>query len=80
MTELHSRERGLGYCPRLGFDPSDLPAESTFRMALNNTDEDWLRQCEDSLLLGLMAYGLVPTSSTFPGDPPERGVTISTDS
>jgi hypothetical protein len=80
VTELHSRERGLGYCLRLGFDPSDLPAESTFRMALNNTDEDWLRQCEDSLLLGLMAYGLVPTSSTFPGDPPERGVTISTDS
>ncbi|MBE9472181.1 MAG: hypothetical protein IMY75_08770 [Chloroflexi bacterium] len=80
VTELHSRERGLGYCLRLGFDSSDLPAESTFRMALNNTDEDWLRQCEDSLLLGLMAYGLVPTSSTFPGDPPERGVTISTDS
>ena len=80
VTELHSRKRGLGYCLRLGFDPSDLPAESTFRMALNNTDEDWLRQCEDSLLLGLMAYGLVPTSSTFPGDPPERGVTISTDS
>ena len=80
MTELHSRERGLGYCLRLGFDPSNLPAESTFRMALSNTGEDWLRQCEDSLLLGLMAYGLVPTSSTFPGDPPERGVTISTDS
>jgi len=80
VTELHSRERGLGYCLRLGFDPGDLPAESTFRMALNNTAEDWLRQCEDSLLLGLMAYGLVPTSSTFPGDPPQRGLTIATDS
>lgn len=80
VTELHSRERGLGYCLRLGFDPEDLPAESTYRMALSNTGEDWLRQCEDSLLLGLTAYGLVPTSSTFPGDPPGRGVTIATDS
>lgn len=80
VTELHSRERGLGYCLRLGFNSNDIPVESTFRMALGNTKEPWLRQCEDSLLLGLMAYGLVPTSSTFPGDPPERGVTISTDS
>jgi hypothetical protein len=80
VTELHSRERGLGYCLRMGFDPSDLPAESTFRMALHNTEEEWLRQCEDSLLLGLLAYGIVPTSSTFPGDPPERGVTLSSDS
>ena len=80
VTELHSQERGLGYCLRMGFDPSDSPAESTFRMALDNTEEMWLQQCEDSLLLGLMAYGIVPTSSTFPGDPPERGVTLSTDS
>ncbi len=34
-------------------------------MALRNTEEEWLRQCGDSLLLGLMAYGIVPTSSTF---------------
>jgi len=58
VTELHSRERGLGYCLRLGFDSNDIPVESTFRMALGNTKEPWLQQCEDSLLLGLMAYGL----------------------
>jgi len=80
VTELHSQERGRGYCLRLGFNPDDLPSESTFRMALSNTDEDWLLQCEDSLLRGLMAYGLIPTSSTFPGDPPERGVSIAIDS
>jgi hypothetical protein len=80
VTELDSRERGLGYCLHLGFDPNDLPAQSTFRMALGNTKNLWMRRCGDSLLLGLMAYGLAPASSTFPGDPPERGVTISTDS
>ena len=80
VTELHSRERGLGYCLRMGFNPSDLPAASTFRMALDNTSQACLLQCEDSLLLGLMAYGLVPTSSSFPGDSPKQGVTLSIDS
>ena len=77
--ELRSPERGLGYCLRLGFDPTDLPVASTFRMALANTAFNWLNDCQTSLALSLMAYGLIPTHSTFPGDAPERGVTISTD-
>lgn len=36
----HSQDRGLGYCRRLGFDPSDVPSASTFRMGLNNTQLD----------------------------------------
>ncbi len=79
VTELYSPERGLGYCRRLGIDPNDIPAESTFREAIRLTKEDWLLQCEDSLLQGLMAHGIVPTQSTFPGDPPGRGVSIATD-
>jgi len=80
LTELHSRERGLGYCRRLGFDPDDIPAESTFRVALSNTDEVWMLQCADSLIRGLQAYGLAPQHSTFPGDPAGRGVSIALDS
>jgi hypothetical protein len=80
LTELHSPERGRGDCLRLGLDPEDIPAESTFRCALSNTPPEWLLVCEDSLLLGLMAYGLVPTASTFPGDSPQPGVSIATDS
>jgi len=78
-AELHSPERGRGYCQRLGFDPEDLPSASAFRMALAHTQVDWLADCQTSLVQGLMAYGLIPTQSTFPGDPPERGVSISTD-
>ena len=80
ITELHSPERGRGYCLRLGFDPEDIPAESTFRCALGDTPPEWFLLCEDSVLLGLMAYGIVPTASTFPGDAPQQGVSLATDS
>jgi len=80
LTELHSPERGRGDCLRLGLDPDDVPAESTFRCALHDTLPEWLLLCEDSLLLGLMAYGIVPTTSTFPGDSPQQGVSVATDS
>ncbi|MBN1400749.1 MAG: hypothetical protein JXA74_07920 [Anaerolineae bacterium] len=79
-TALHSPERGQGYCRRLGFDSTDLPCPSTFRTALGDTGEAFLLQCADSLILALMAYGLIPTHSTFPGDPPERGVSLALDS
>jgi len=79
LTELHSTTRGGGYCRRLGFAADDLPRESTFRMAVGKTKEAWVLQCADSLALSLMAYGLIPRHSTFPGDPPERGVSIATD-
>jgi hypothetical protein len=79
LTELHSPDRGLGYCRRLGFDPQDLPCASTLRMAFSNTQPNWLLACQDSLAKALMAYGLIPTHSTFPGDPQERGVSVATD-
>jgi hypothetical protein len=48
-------------------------------MALAGTQLEWLAACQTSLAQGLMAYGLIPTHATFPGDPPERGVSLSTD-
>ena len=80
VTELHSPERGQGYVRRLGFRPDDLPSASTFRMALDDTPPAWVVQCADSLALSLLAYGLMPSHSTFPHDPPERGVSVALDS
>jgi len=77
--ELSSPDRGPGYCRRFGFDPADIPAASTFRMALQQTQPDWFAACQTSLAQGLMAYALMPTCSTFPGDVPEQGVSLSTD-
>ncbi len=80
LTELRSSERGAGYCRRLGFDPRDLPAAATLRSVWGDPDAPWCLQCQDSLAAGLMALALIPRHSTFPGDPPERGVSIATDS
>lgn len=80
VQELHSAERGQGYCRRLGLHPDDIPSEATFRGAAQALSEAVLRQCEQSLVWALMAYGLVPTGSTFPDAPPERGVSIALDS
>jgi len=79
VQELHSAERGRGYCRRLGFAPTDLPVSSTFRMATGSTDLDGWAACQTSLAQGLMALALIPTHSAFPGDPSQRGVSLSTD-
>lgn len=80
VRELHSPERGQGYCRRLGFDPRDLPCKSTWREALKQTRVEWWLACADSLVEGLMALGLIPTRSTFPGDGAPQGVTLAIDS
>jgi len=79
VGELRSPTRGQEYCRRLGFDPQDLPAASTFRMAFAHTHLDWFTACQDSLVQTLMDCHLIPTHSTFPGDPTEQGVSLSTD-
>ena len=79
-TELVNPTRGHDYRRRLGFDTQDLPSLSTPRVAFNQTDSRYWLQCADSLLLALMAYGLVPTRSTLPGDSPNQGVSIAIDS
>jgi hypothetical protein len=79
VTELRSPERGLGYCLRLGFDFHDIPCASTFRMAYNHTPVDTFQACQDRLAQAFMDCGLIPTQSTFPEDPPDRGVSIATD-
>jgi len=79
VRELHSPERGRSYAQLLGFDPANLPAESTLRCALQATHKDWLQACQDSLAQTLLDFGLIPSQATFPGDPPGRGISLSTD-
>ena len=78
--ELGHETRGLDYRRRLGFHEQHLPSSSTLRMALNNTQASVWLQCADSLVHAFMAYGLIPTTTTLPGDSPQQGVSIAIDS
>lgn len=79
-TEMRHPTRGSDYRRLLGFDDADLPGLSTVRMAVGATETTYFLQCADSLVLALMDYGLIPTASTLPGDSPNQGVSIATDS
>lgn len=79
-TELCHPCRGQDYRRLLGFAAQRLPSPSTLRMALNQTPSSVWLQCADSLAHAFMAYGLIPTASTLPGDSPQQGVSIATDS
>jgi len=80
LTGTLCSQRGADYRRFLGFDAHDLPCASTWRMALVNTPLEVWTQCADSLVLGLMAVGIIPQHSTYPADSPERGVSIALDS
>ena len=77
--ELRHSERGRLYRRLLGFQEGDIPSASTFRMAFSGTSLDQFRSCEDSLVIAFIAYGLIPSSSTFPEDPPDNGISLSAD-
>lgn len=80
VQELHSKERGPGYCRRLGLQEMALPSEATFREVARLTPEETFRQCEQSLVTALLAYQLIPSHSTWPGDARARGVSVTIDS
>ncbi len=80
VPELHSQERGPGYCRRLDFQGANLPSEATLRKVARLTPEETFRQCEQSLVTAWLAYQLIPSHSTWPGDAPDRGVSVPLDS
>jgi hypothetical protein len=80
VQELRSPERGAGYCLRLGFSSADVPSPAMLRDARAAMKDAWLVQCADSIVESLRRLELIPRHSPFPGDPPDRGVSVATDS
>jgi hypothetical protein len=78
--ELRPAERGQGYWRRLGIQLDDIPSEATFRDVAQATPEKVFRQGEQSLVTALLAYQLMPSHSTFPGESAECGVSMALNS
>jgi hypothetical protein len=77
--ELPHGERGPLYRRLPGFQDGDISSPSTFRMSFSGTTWEQFCFCEDSLVIAFIAYGLTPSSSTFPEVPPENGISLSAD-
>ena len=73
ILELKSSARGGDYCRRLGFDPADLPAPSTFRMAFRDTELEWFSVCPGQLGSGLDGLSTHPNPKHLSRRPDRTG-------
>lgn len=79
LAKLLAGEHGAGWRRLFGFHDGHTPSASGLRYFFNTVGA---QQCEElcSLFGDLLHQAnLLPQHSTFPGDPPRRGVTISHD-
>ena len=79
LARLLAGEHGVGWRRLLGFDQGQTPSASGLRHFYRIVGPGLIADlCARSIDL-LHEQGLLPEHSTFPGDPPERGVTLIQD-
>jgi len=76
LARLLAGEHGGGWRRLLGFEAGHTPCASALRGFRNSLGEAKFDALCPLIVQALHEAGLVPTHSTFPGDPPERGVSI----
>lgn len=79
LAKLLAGEHGAGWRRLFGFAEGVTPSASGLRYFFNTVGEEVFDELCPLFIDLLHEAGLLPQQSTFPGDPPERGVTISHD-
>jgi hypothetical protein len=79
LAKLLAGEHGAGWRRRFGFREGDTPSASGLRYFFNTIGPEVFEELCPLFIDLLHRAGLLPEHSTFPGDPPQRGVTISHD-
>ena len=79
LTQLLAGEHGSGWRRRFGFRAGITPSASGLRFFFDALRPERFEEINCLLIDSLHQAGLLPECSTFPGDLPERGVTISHD-
>ncbi|MDI7276682.1 MAG: hypothetical protein QME94_11945 [Anaerolineae bacterium] len=79
LAKLLAGEHGARWRALLGFREGDTPSASGLRYFFHKTDPKLFAELSPSFIDLLHREGLAPVRSTYPGDPPKRGVTISVD-
>lgn len=79
LARLLKGDNGAGWRTLFGFQPGDTPSASGLRYFFNTVGAEVFDElCPRSIQL-LREHGLCPEHSTYPDDPPDRGVTASHD-
>jgi len=79
LAKLLAGEHGVGWRRLFGFAEGDTPSASGLRYFFSTVGEEVFDQLCPLFIDLLHEADLLPKHSTYPGDPPHRGVTISHD-
>jgi hypothetical protein len=79
LAVLLAGEHGAHWRRLLGFREGLTPSASGLRYFYHHTDPQFFADLSPKFIDLLHRQGLAPKHSTFPGDPPSRGITISVD-
>jgi len=79
LAKLLAGEHGAGWRRLFGFQEGVTPSASGMRFFFHSIGPDVFEEINCLLIDVLHAAGLIPDRSTFAGDSPERGVSLSHD-
>lgn len=79
IARLLAGPHGAAWRPLLGFTDAHTPSASGLRFFFQAVGPEVFDDLCPRFIALLRAYDLFPTHSTFPGDPPARGVSVSQD-
>ena len=79
LAKLLAGEHGTGWRRHFGFRKGDTPSASGLRYFFSTVGPELFEELCPLFTDLLHHVGLLPERSTFPGDPSERGVSISHD-
>lgn len=79
LANLLAGEHGAGWRRLFGFQDDVIPSASGLRYFHNTVGEEVFDELCPLIMDLLHDAGLLPETSTFPGDPEDRGVTVSHD-
>jgi hypothetical protein len=79
LAKLLAGEHGAGWRRLFGFQEGVTPSASGMRFFFHSIGPDLFEEINCLLIDALHTAGFLPDRSTFPGDPPDRGVSLSHD-
>jgi hypothetical protein len=79
LAKLLTGEHGSGWRRRFGFQEGITPSASGLRFFFEAIGPETFEEINSLLIEALHQAGLFAQCSTFPSDPPDRGVTLSHD-